>query len=190
MQQQQQAAAAGAHAHERAPVDSGEVGGVGQRAWWSTQPAAGRIPPAVERVVLELVATHGAARVAWAIDAAREKTVRGAPSLGFMRKLAAEGPFQSSAVQVAKPVGGLPLSDPEAERKWDSDREADEARRRVLPLCPSCGGANDDCGAWARASPGAEAWVCSDGRQEPATVEIVEMRAYLRPAREWRASKL
>lgn len=140
--------------------------------------------------MLELVAAHGPARVAWAIEAAREKTSRGAPSLGFMRKLAAEGPFPSQTRHAPRPAGGLPLPGPETVREWDAEREADAARRLALPLCPSCGGANDDCGAWARASPGMDAWVCNDGRQEPATVETVEMRAYLRPAREWRASKL
>ena len=72
-------------------------------AWWKTQTASGGRapgmfpPPAVAQAVVDLIVAHGAGRVRWAIGAALEKTNRGAPSLGFLRKLVEEGERQGTS---------------------------------------------------------------------------------------------
>ncbi len=149
------------------------------------------VPPAVQYSVLELVKAHGPARVRWAIAAAVEKTNRGAPSLGFMRKLAEEGPLadtprRSFLSAPARPIGGVAITPPETARAWEQAAQEEAALRESMPLCPSCNGESGDCGAWARASPAGPAWVCHGGRARDAEPYEIQMQAELRPAREWR----
>jgi hypothetical protein len=171
------ATAAPAHARET-PVDSGEVGGLVD-AWWRTQGGMGRRapglfpPPAVVDAVAELLQAHGAERVRWAIGAAVDKTRNGSPSLGFLRKLAGEGPLPDlppmpasargrrsgpASLSVGKAPPG-PTEPVEAERDW--------------PPCPRCSGAG--CTGWD------DGWVCIDGRRVEETGTPLEIRRDMFP---------
>lgn len=149
------------------------------------------VPPAVQYSVLELVKAHGPARVRWAIAAAVEKTNRGAPSLGFMRKLVEEGPLadtprRSFPSAPVRPIGGVAITPPETARAWEAAAQEEAERLASMPPCPSCNGGSGDCGAWARASATGPAWVCHEGRARDAEAYEIEIRADTRPAREWR----